>query len=127
MRYCTAHASTFAFSIRPYFAKSYRAPTRHENSPNTNPLQVAYVAVGLNSLRMLARVDSRPRSRSFAMLVGSTCPSSRWRRRARQHAGETETGMASWYGAEQGHHTASGERFDPGRSPPRTGTCPSAR
>jgi rare lipoprotein A len=29
------------------------------------------------------------------------------------HEGETQTGMASWYGAEQGHHTASGERFNP--------------
>jgi rare lipoprotein A len=31
----------------------------------------------------------------------------------RHHAGETESGMASWYGADQGHQTASGERFDP--------------
>jgi rare lipoprotein A len=31
----------------------------------------------------------------------------------RYHDGETQRGMASWYGAEQGHHTASGERFDP--------------
>jgi len=30
----------------------------------------------------------------------------------RMHAGETQTGMASWYGADQGRHTASGERFD---------------
>jgi rare lipoprotein A (peptidoglycan hydrolase) len=30
----------------------------------------------------------------------------------RMHPGETETGLASWYGADQGHHTASGERFD---------------
>jgi rare lipoprotein A len=28
------------------------------------------------------------------------------------HAGETQTGLASWYGADQGRHTASGERFD---------------
>jgi rare lipoprotein A len=27
--------------------------------------------------------------------------------------GETLTGMASWYGAEQGHETASGETFNP--------------
>jgi rare lipoprotein A len=31
----------------------------------------------------------------------------------RMHEGETQRGMASWYGAEQGHHTASGERFNP--------------
>jgi rare lipoprotein A len=31
----------------------------------------------------------------------------------RTHPGETQTGMASWYGADQGRHTASGERFDP--------------
>jgi rare lipoprotein A len=31
----------------------------------------------------------------------------------RFHAGEIQTGTASWYGAEQGRHTASGERFDP--------------
>jgi rare lipoprotein A (peptidoglycan hydrolase) len=31
----------------------------------------------------------------------------------RMHPGETQSGSASWYGAEQGHHTASGERFDP--------------
>jgi rare lipoprotein A len=31
----------------------------------------------------------------------------------RQHPGDTESGVASWYGAEQGRHTASGERFDP--------------
>jgi len=30
----------------------------------------------------------------------------------RMHEGETQRGMASWYGAEQGHHTASGERFN---------------
>ena len=29
------------------------------------------------------------------------------------HPGETETGQASWYGADQGRQTASGERFDP--------------
>ncbi len=27
--------------------------------------------------------------------------------------GETQTGLASWYGAGQGRHTASGERFNP--------------
>jgi rare lipoprotein A len=27
--------------------------------------------------------------------------------------GDTEYGKASWYGADQGRHTASGERFDP--------------
>ncbi len=32
----------------------------------------------------------------------------------RMHSGDTETGLASWYGAEQGRHTASGERFDAG-------------
>jgi rare lipoprotein A (peptidoglycan hydrolase) len=31
----------------------------------------------------------------------------------RMHAGETERGTASWYGVEQGHRTASGERFNP--------------
>jgi rare lipoprotein A (peptidoglycan hydrolase) len=31
----------------------------------------------------------------------------------RHHPGETESGLASWYGLEQGHHTASGERFNP--------------
>jgi rare lipoprotein A len=31
----------------------------------------------------------------------------------RFQAGETQHGMASWYGAEQGHETSSGERFDP--------------
>ncbi len=31
----------------------------------------------------------------------------------RMHPGETQSGMASWYGAEQGRHTASGENFDP--------------
>jgi rare lipoprotein A (peptidoglycan hydrolase) len=31
----------------------------------------------------------------------------------RMHEGETQHGMASWYGFEQGHHTASGERFNP--------------
>ena len=30
----------------------------------------------------------------------------------RMHPGETQTGMASWYGTEQGRHTASGERFN---------------
>ncbi len=29
------------------------------------------------------------------------------------HPGETQRGIASWYGADQGRHTASGERFDP--------------
>jgi rare lipoprotein A len=31
----------------------------------------------------------------------------------RYHPGETQRGMASWYGSGQGRHTASGERFDP--------------
>jgi rare lipoprotein A (peptidoglycan hydrolase) len=31
----------------------------------------------------------------------------------RMHEGETQRGMASWYGADQGRHTASGERFNP--------------
>ncbi len=31
----------------------------------------------------------------------------------RMHEGQTQHGMASWYGAEQGRHTASGERFNP--------------
>lgn len=31
----------------------------------------------------------------------------------RLRPGETQSGMASWYGSEQGRHTASGERFDP--------------
>jgi rare lipoprotein A len=31
----------------------------------------------------------------------------------RLQPGETETGLASWYGSEQGRHTASGERFNP--------------
>jgi len=31
----------------------------------------------------------------------------------RMHPGETQTGLASWYGADQGRHTASEERFDP--------------
>jgi rare lipoprotein A len=31
----------------------------------------------------------------------------------RMHPGETQRGIASWYGADQGRHTASGERFDP--------------
>jgi rare lipoprotein A len=31
----------------------------------------------------------------------------------RMHPAETQTGLASWYGADQGRHTASGERFDP--------------
>jgi rare lipoprotein A (peptidoglycan hydrolase) len=43
----------------------------------------------------------------------------------RHHAGETESGMASWYGADQGHQTASGERFDPDAL--TAATCPSAR
>jgi rare lipoprotein A len=30
----------------------------------------------------------------------------------RHHPGETESGRASWYGSEQGRHTASGERFN---------------
>ncbi len=30
----------------------------------------------------------------------------------RMHPGETQSGLASWYGAENGRHTASGERFD---------------
>lgn len=30
----------------------------------------------------------------------------------RMHPGETQSGMASWYGSENGRHTASGERFD---------------
>ena len=30
----------------------------------------------------------------------------------RDHPNETESGKASWYGAEQGLHTASGERFN---------------
>jgi rare lipoprotein A len=29
------------------------------------------------------------------------------------HDGETQSGLASWYGAENGRHTASGERFNP--------------
>ena len=29
------------------------------------------------------------------------------------YEGETQSGLASWYGAEQGHETSSGERFDP--------------
>jgi len=33
----------------------------------------------------------------------------------RYHEGETQRGLASWYGAEQGRLTASGERFDPGQ------------
>jgi rare lipoprotein A (peptidoglycan hydrolase) len=31
----------------------------------------------------------------------------------RMHPGATQKGLASWYGAEQGRHTSSGERFDP--------------
>lgn len=31
----------------------------------------------------------------------------------RHHPGETESGRASWYGFEQGRHTASGEHFNP--------------
>ncbi len=31
----------------------------------------------------------------------------------RMHEGETQRGLASWYGFEQGRHTASGERFNP--------------
>jgi rare lipoprotein A len=31
----------------------------------------------------------------------------------RFHPGETQRGMASWYGADQGRQTSSGERFDP--------------
>jgi rare lipoprotein A len=31
----------------------------------------------------------------------------------RYQSGEIQRGMASWYGAEQGHQTSSGERFDP--------------
>ena len=31
----------------------------------------------------------------------------------RYHQGETQRGYASWYGFEQGHRTASGERFEP--------------
>lgn len=31
----------------------------------------------------------------------------------RYHEGETQRGLASWYGSEQGHQTSSGERFDP--------------
>ena len=31
----------------------------------------------------------------------------------RQHPGDTQSGLASWYGADQGHRTASGERFNP--------------
>ena len=27
--------------------------------------------------------------------------------------GEKQSGLASWYGSEQGHETSSGERFDP--------------
>jgi rare lipoprotein A len=30
----------------------------------------------------------------------------------RQRPGDTESGKASWYGSEQGRHTASGERFN---------------
>ena len=30
----------------------------------------------------------------------------------RMHPGETQTGMASWYGAENGRHTSSGEHFN---------------
>ena len=33
----------------------------------------------------------------------------------RQHEGMVEYGKASWYGAEQGNHTASGERFNENR------------
>jgi rare lipoprotein A len=33
----------------------------------------------------------------------------------RYHEGETQRGMASWYGSENGRHTSSGERFDPGK------------
>jgi rare lipoprotein A len=29
------------------------------------------------------------------------------------HDGETQCGLASWYGSENGHATASGERFNP--------------
>jgi peptidoglycan lytic transglycosylase len=31
----------------------------------------------------------------------------------RFHEGETQRGLASWYGLEQGRQTSSGERFDP--------------
>jgi rare lipoprotein A (peptidoglycan hydrolase) len=31
----------------------------------------------------------------------------------RAHEGDTQSGMASWYGSEQGRYTASGERFNP--------------
>jgi rare lipoprotein A len=31
----------------------------------------------------------------------------------RYKQGETQNGLASWYGAEQGHQTSSGERFNP--------------
>jgi rare lipoprotein A len=33
----------------------------------------------------------------------------------RYHQGETQSGLASWYGADQGHQTSSGERFDPSK------------
>lgn len=33
----------------------------------------------------------------------------------RYHIGETQRGMASSYGLEQGHATSSGERFDPSK------------
>jgi rare lipoprotein A len=33
----------------------------------------------------------------------------------RYHEGETQHGLASWYGAGQGHQTSSGERFDPSK------------
>ena len=49
----------------------------------------------------------------FLLLLAATPLPTRAMGPERMHPGETQTGLASWYGAEQGHHTASGERFNP--------------
>lgn len=47
----------------------------------------------------------------LALFIASSAPSHGMGPR-RFHAGETQTGLASWYGSEQGRHTASGEVLD---------------
>lgn len=67
---------------------------------------------------ILLRIVQRKGPRAFAFLIlvllGLDFVSPAYGMGPRRfHAGETQRGTASWYGVEQGRHTASGERFDP--------------
>ena len=66
----------------------------------------------------LRNVQRRPAGPFFgkwgavAILLLAACLPAQAMGPGRMHSGEIERGRASWYGADQGHRTASGERFN---------------